>query len=70
MPLRPLHGFLGPFHLFLSLLADEFKCPIKEEIALTSGEWEVLARHGSKVPESLCNPPRPPCTHACIHTRA
>ncbi|XP_037679900.1 dipeptidyl peptidase 9 isoform X4 [Choloepus didactylus] len=27
---------------------DEFKCPIKEEIALTSGEWEVLARHGSK----------------------
>ncbi|XP_025312830.1 dipeptidyl peptidase 9 isoform X3 [Canis lupus familiaris] len=28
---------------------DEFKCPIKEEIALTSGEWEVLARHGSKI---------------------
>uniref|UniRef100_A0A8C9JJN3 dipeptidyl-peptidase IV n=1 Tax=Panthera tigris altaica TaxID=74533 RepID=A0A8C9JJN3_PANTA len=49
LPLRPLHGFLGPFHLFLSLLADEFKCPIKEEIALTSGEWEVLARHGSKI---------------------
>lgn len=35
------------------LLADEFKCPIKEEVALTSGEWEVLARHGSKVPASL-----------------
>ncbi|XP_025772159.1 dipeptidyl peptidase 9 [Puma concolor] len=29
--------------------SDEFKCPIKEEIALTSGEWEVLARHGSKI---------------------
>ncbi|XP_068393324.1 dipeptidyl peptidase 9 isoform X2 [Eschrichtius robustus] len=28
---------------------DEFKCPIKEEITLTSGEWEVLARHGSKI---------------------
>nr|XP_012624691.1 dipeptidyl peptidase 9 isoform X3 [Microcebus murinus]XP_012624692.1 dipeptidyl peptidase 9 isoform X3 [Microcebus murinus]XP_020139416.1 dipeptidyl peptidase 9 isoform X3 [Microcebus murinus] len=28
---------------------DEFKCPIAEEIALTSGEWEVLARHGSKI---------------------
>lgn len=30
-------------------LLDDFKCPIKEEIALTGGEWEVLARHGSKV---------------------
>ncbi|XP_074020032.1 dipeptidyl peptidase 9 isoform X8 [Numenius arquata] len=28
---------------------DDFKCPIKEEIALTGGEWEVLARHGSKI---------------------
>ncbi|XP_038595974.1 dipeptidyl peptidase 9 isoform X2 [Tachyglossus aculeatus] len=28
---------------------DDFKCPIKEEIALTSGEWEVLARHGYKI---------------------
>lgn len=27
---------------------DDFKCPIQEEVALTSGEWEVLARHGSK----------------------
>ncbi|OXB70227.1 UNVERIFIED_CONTAM: hypothetical protein H355_004855, partial [Colinus virginianus] len=27
---------------------DDFKCPIKEEVALTGGEWEVLARHGSK----------------------
>ncbi|XP_048197894.1 dipeptidyl peptidase 9 isoform X2 [Perognathus longimembris pacificus] len=33
----------------LSPQKDEFKCPIKEEIALTSGEWEVLARHGSKI---------------------
>ncbi|XP_076215438.1 dipeptidyl peptidase 9 isoform X1 [Aptenodytes patagonicus] len=28
---------------------DDFKCAIKEEIALTGGEWEVLARHGSKI---------------------
>ncbi|XP_019751885.1 dipeptidyl peptidase 9 isoform X4 [Hippocampus comes] len=27
----------------------QFKCAIKEEVALTSGEWEVLARHGSKI---------------------
>ncbi|KAB1259809.1 Dipeptidyl peptidase 9 [Camelus dromedarius] len=44
--LRP-HGYdwTQPF----SPGEDEFKCPIKEEIALTSGEWEVLARHGSKI---------------------
>eukprot|EP00063_Salmo_salar_P029936 XP_014004771.1 PREDICTED: dipeptidyl peptidase 9-like isoform X3 [Salmo salar] len=28
---------------------EDFKCPIKEEVTLTSGEWEVLARHGSKI---------------------
>ncbi|XP_062452148.1 dipeptidyl peptidase 9 isoform X2 [Rhea pennata] len=28
---------------------DDFKCPIKEEVALTCGDWEVLARHGSKI---------------------
>uniref|UniRef100_A0A8C1Q687 dipeptidyl-peptidase IV n=1 Tax=Cyprinus carpio TaxID=7962 RepID=A0A8C1Q687_CYPCA len=28
---------------------DDFKCPTEEEVALTSGEWEVLARHGSKI---------------------
>lgn len=51
--LCPHHRFLGPpSPPFLSFLPDEFKCPIKEEIALTSGEWEVLARHGSKVPVS------------------
>lgn len=33
----------------MSFLLDDFKCPIKEEVALTGGEWEVLARHGSKV---------------------
>ncbi|XP_071395838.1 dipeptidyl peptidase 9-like [Centroberyx affinis] len=27
---------------------DDFKCPIKEELTLTSGEWEVLANHGAK----------------------
>uniref|UniRef100_A0A8C7PSD9 dipeptidyl-peptidase IV n=1 Tax=Oncorhynchus mykiss TaxID=8022 RepID=A0A8C7PSD9_ONCMY len=29
--------------------AGDFKCAIKEEVTLTSGEWEVLARHGSKI---------------------
>lgn len=29
--------------------ADDFKCVIKEEVALTSGEWEVLVHHGAKV---------------------
>lgn len=33
----------------MSFLLDDFKCLIKEEVALTGGEWEVLARHGSKV---------------------
>lgn len=33
----------------LSPTEDEFKCPVKEEVALTSGEWEVLSRHGSKI---------------------
>uniref|UniRef100_A0A8C6WJ11 dipeptidyl-peptidase IV n=1 Tax=Neogobius melanostomus TaxID=47308 RepID=A0A8C6WJ11_9GOBI len=27
----------------------DFTCAIKEEVTLTSGEWEVLARHGSKI---------------------
>ncbi|KAL0966661.1 hypothetical protein UPYG_G00298010 [Umbra pygmaea] len=27
----------------------DFKCVIKEEMTLTSGEWEVLSRHGSKI---------------------
>eukprot|EP00061_Rhincodon_typus_P019042 g48480.t1 len=26
---------------------DDFKCPIKEELPLTGGDWEVLGRHGS-----------------------
>lgn len=50
----PITASWGPSPLFLSLFPDEFKCPVKEEIALTSGEWEVLARHGSKVPASPC----------------
>ncbi|XP_038273755.2 dipeptidyl peptidase 8 [Dermochelys coriacea] len=28
---------------------SDFKCPIKEELAITSGEWEVLGRHGSSI---------------------
>lgn len=35
------------------LFVGDFKCPIKEEIAITNGEWEVLGRHGSNV--SLCS---------------
>uniref|UniRef100_A0AAQ5X0F6 dipeptidyl-peptidase IV n=1 Tax=Amphiprion ocellaris TaxID=80972 RepID=A0AAQ5X0F6_AMPOC len=35
--------------LTLILSAGDFKCAIKEEVTLTSGEWEVLARHGSKI---------------------
>uniref|UniRef100_A0A8C7PS14 dipeptidyl-peptidase IV n=1 Tax=Oncorhynchus mykiss TaxID=8022 RepID=A0A8C7PS14_ONCMY len=31
------------------LPSSDFKCAIKEEVTLTSGEWEVLARHGSKI---------------------
>ena len=54
----------APFTSF-SILPDEFKCPIKEEIALTSGEWEVLARHGSKVPESPYTP-----VHIPVHRHA
>uniref|UniRef100_A0A8B9TLG2 dipeptidyl-peptidase IV n=1 Tax=Anas platyrhynchos TaxID=8839 RepID=A0A8B9TLG2_ANAPL len=34
---------------------SDFKCPIKEEIAITSGEWEVLGRHGSNTkPKNWC----------------
>ncbi|XP_043933383.1 dipeptidyl peptidase 8 [Protopterus annectens] len=29
--------------------SDDFKCPVKEELAVTSGEWEVLGRHGSNI---------------------
>uniref|UniRef100_A0A8C5MB19 dipeptidyl-peptidase IV n=1 Tax=Leptobrachium leishanense TaxID=445787 RepID=A0A8C5MB19_9ANUR len=28
---------------------NNFRCPIKEEVAVTSGEWEVLGRHGSNI---------------------
>uniref|UniRef100_A0A673C7M5 dipeptidyl-peptidase IV n=1 Tax=Sphaeramia orbicularis TaxID=375764 RepID=A0A673C7M5_9TELE len=27
----------------------DFQCPVKEEVTLTSGEWEVLANHGAKI---------------------
>uniref|UniRef100_A0A672J092 dipeptidyl-peptidase IV n=1 Tax=Salarias fasciatus TaxID=181472 RepID=A0A672J092_SALFA len=43
----------GFSHLYkiTSLLqpSRDFKCAIKEEVTLTAGEWEVLARHGSKI---------------------
>uniref|UniRef100_A0A671VBD8 dipeptidyl-peptidase IV n=1 Tax=Sparus aurata TaxID=8175 RepID=A0A671VBD8_SPAAU len=28
---------------------DDFKCPVKEEVTVTSGDWEVLANHGAKI---------------------
>lgn len=67
VPWGPSRSFLDPLSsLCLSLLPDEFKCPIKEEVALTSGEWEVLARHGSKVPGSPCTLVHTQtCTHTC-----
>uniref|UniRef100_A0A7N8X8L9 dipeptidyl-peptidase IV n=1 Tax=Mastacembelus armatus TaxID=205130 RepID=A0A7N8X8L9_9TELE len=35
--------------VFVLLSSDDFKCPVKEEVAITSGEWEVLANHGAKI---------------------
>ena len=35
--------------LTFSSLSDDFKCPVKEEVTVTSGDWEVLANHGAKV---------------------
>uniref|UniRef100_A0A669CDC5 dipeptidyl-peptidase IV n=1 Tax=Oreochromis niloticus TaxID=8128 RepID=A0A669CDC5_ORENI len=34
---------------FAPLSSDDFKCPVKEEVMVTSGEWEVLANHGAKI---------------------
>jgi len=48
LPLLVL-SFGEDYFIFMSFLLDDFKCLIKEEVALTGGEWEVLARHGSKV---------------------
>uniref|UniRef100_A0A8C6PDH5 Dipeptidyl peptidase 9 n=1 Tax=Nothobranchius furzeri TaxID=105023 RepID=A0A8C6PDH5_NOTFU len=30
-------------------MEGNFRCLVKEELTLTGGEWEVLARHGSKI---------------------
>lgn len=38
-----------PLLISWSGFIGDFKCAVKEEVTLTSGEWEVLARHGSKV---------------------
>ncbi|ETE59655.1 Dipeptidyl peptidase 9, partial [Ophiophagus hannah] len=40
---------LGHHVRLSSVFSGDFKCPLKEEVALTSGEWEVLARHGYKI---------------------
>lgn len=39
---------------FAPLSSDDFKCPVKEEVTVTSGEWEVLANHGAKVKTPEC----------------
>ncbi|KAJ7308324.1 hypothetical protein JRQ81_008859 [Phrynocephalus forsythii] len=41
--------FYWPYSSSLLPLPGDFRCPIKEEVPLTSGEWEVLARHGYKI---------------------
>uniref|UniRef100_A0A8D3E576 dipeptidyl-peptidase IV n=1 Tax=Scophthalmus maximus TaxID=52904 RepID=A0A8D3E576_SCOMX len=42
-------GFSHLYKITSLLQPGDFKCAIKEEMTLTSGEWEVLARHGSKI---------------------
>uniref|UniRef100_A0A671UJG7 dipeptidyl-peptidase IV n=1 Tax=Sparus aurata TaxID=8175 RepID=A0A671UJG7_SPAAU len=42
-------GFSHLYKITSLLQPGDFKCAIKEEVTLTSGEWEVLARHGSKI---------------------
>uniref|UniRef100_A0A8C2ZPB3 dipeptidyl-peptidase IV n=1 Tax=Cyclopterus lumpus TaxID=8103 RepID=A0A8C2ZPB3_CYCLU len=42
-------GFSHLYKVTSLLQPAYFKCAIKEEVTLTSGEWEVLARHGSKI---------------------
>lgn len=44
-------------NLLSAFFVGDFKCTIKEEVTLTSGEWEVLARHGSKVRHHSPPPP-------------
>uniref|UniRef100_A0A8C5GLL1 dipeptidyl-peptidase IV n=1 Tax=Gouania willdenowi TaxID=441366 RepID=A0A8C5GLL1_GOUWI len=42
-------GFSHLYKITSLLQPGDFKCAIKEEVTLTGGEWEVLARHGSKI---------------------
>lgn len=51
---------------FSPLTPDDFKCPVKEEVTITSGEWEVLANHGAKV---KCCPKICLLTLNCIQSR-
>ncbi|XP_064848449.1 dipeptidyl peptidase 9-like isoform X1 [Oncorhynchus masou masou] len=44
-----LHPDLYQWSGSYKYIEGDFKCAIKEEVTLTSGEWEVLARHGSKI---------------------
>ncbi|KAG8440767.1 hypothetical protein GDO86_006488 [Hymenochirus boettgeri] len=44
--LRPSGTSRGSLDL---LGLSDFRCPLKEEVAVTSGEWEVLGRHGSTI---------------------
>lgn len=50
------------FDSVICFFVGDFKCAIKEEVTLTGGEWEVLARHGSKVRQN------PPQLNIEIHT--
>uniref|UniRef100_A0A3Q3WCQ6 dipeptidyl-peptidase IV n=1 Tax=Mola mola TaxID=94237 RepID=A0A3Q3WCQ6_MOLML len=43
-----LYKITSLLHLY-SLTPGDFKCPVKEEVTVTSGEWEVLANHGAKI---------------------
>uniref|UniRef100_A0A670KBP9 dipeptidyl-peptidase IV n=1 Tax=Podarcis muralis TaxID=64176 RepID=A0A670KBP9_PODMU len=47
--LRREHSALDRHALCLFFAPEDFKCPLRKELALTSGEWEVLARHGYKI---------------------
>uniref|UniRef100_A0A8C6PE11 Dipeptidyl peptidase 9 n=1 Tax=Nothobranchius furzeri TaxID=105023 RepID=A0A8C6PE11_NOTFU len=39
----------GCYQVWSPCIAGNFRCLVKEELTLTGGEWEVLARHGSKI---------------------
>uniref|UniRef100_A0A8D3D6P8 dipeptidyl-peptidase IV n=1 Tax=Scophthalmus maximus TaxID=52904 RepID=A0A8D3D6P8_SCOMX len=42
-------GFCHLYKITSVLQREDFKCPVKEELTVTSGEWEVLANQGAKI---------------------